>query len=185
MGAKMKQLYFPTILVLVMLANNVIAQGNRPAAPVIPEADGFITIPGAKFPPVKTKTYKAIYDATRAASTATQLLPALNMAGSELNAFGVSGVPLSRAKFVIVFHGPALNGILKDDTYTIKYGVSNPNLKVLTELKAAGVQLLVCGQNLLSEHIDPASISPDVLVASDALIVLMTFQNEGYALLSF
>jgi intracellular sulfur oxidation DsrE/DsrF family protein len=58
-------------------------------------------------------------------------------------------------------------------------------LKVLSELKAAGVQLLVCGQNLLAENIDTSSISPDVMVASDALIVLMTFQNAGYALLSF
>jgi hypothetical protein len=29
----------------------------------------------------------------------------------------------------------------------------------------------------------PATISPDVRVASDAMIVLMTYQNQDYALL--
>lgn len=181
----MKKRYYLALLALLMLGNKLIAQDNHTSAPVIPEADGFITIPGAKFPPNNSKTYKAIYDATHVGSTPSQLLPALNMAGSELNALGVSGVPLNKAKFVIVFHGAALYGILENDTYKKKYGVPNPNLKVLSELKAAGVQLFVCGQNMLAENIAPATISPDVKVASDALIVLMTFQNEGYALLSF
>ena len=65
----------------------------------------------------------------------------------------------------------------------VKYNC--PNLKVLHELKKTGVQLFVCCQNLLAENIDSETISPDVAVASDALIVLMTFQNDGYALISF
>lgn len=47
------------------------------------------------------------------------------------------------------------------------------------------MRLLVCGQNLAFAKIDPAALTPDVQVASDALIVLMTYQNKGYALLSF
>ena len=107
------------------------------------------------------------------------------MAGSELNALAVCGIPLTTAKFIIVFHGSAMNGILDDAHYKEKFGVLNPNLKILSELKKAGVKLFVCGQNLLAENIDPKIISPDVLVASDALIVLMTYQNDGYALMSF
>jgi intracellular sulfur oxidation DsrE/DsrF family protein len=63
--------------------------------------------------------------------------------------------------------------------------VANPNLKVLAELKKAGVEIFVCGQNLAHENIDPKIISPDVAVASAAQIVLMTYQNDGYALMSF
>jgi intracellular sulfur oxidation DsrE/DsrF family protein len=159
------------------------AQVNN--APVIPEADGYVSIPGAKMPPDKKRVYRAIYDATKAAKESSQLLPALNMAGSELNALGVCGIPLSNAKFIVVFHGAAINGILDDAHYKEKYGIANPNLKVLTELKKAGVKLFVCGQNLLAENIDPKIISPDVAVASDALIVLMSYENDGYALMSF
>jgi intracellular sulfur oxidation DsrE/DsrF family protein len=154
-------------------------------APVIPEADGYVAIPKAAVAPDKSRTYRAIYDATHAADTPAQILPALNMAGSELNVLGGAGVPLKSARFVIVFHGAALNGILDEAHYKAKLGVSNPNLKVLSELKKAGVELYVCGQNLAFEHIDPGTISPDVTVATDALIVLMAYQNDGYALLSF
>lgn len=155
------------------------------SSPVISQADGFIIIPNAQMPPDKNRIYRAVYDATKAPKDSSQLLPALNMAGSELNALGVSKIPLSHAKFVIVFHGAALNGILDDAHYKAKFGIANPNLKVLSELKKAGVQLFVCGQNLLAENIDSKIISPDVAVASDALIVLMAYQNDGYALMSF
>ena len=155
------------------------------ASPVIPEADGFVIIPGGQHSPSKTRTYKAVWDGTKFPKDSSQLLPAINNAGSELNALAVSKISISNAKFVIVFHGAALNGILDDEHFKAKYGILNPNLKVLEELKKAGVKLFVCGQNLLSEKIDPKIISKDVTVASDALIVLMDYQNEGYALMSF
>ena len=182
-------LKFALALVLLSVAALVSihasAQWGRPAAAVIPEADGYVTIPNAAVPPDKKRTYRAIYDATRFPKDPTQLLPALNMAGSELNAFAAAKVPLHNVKFAVVFHGAAINGILDVDHYQTKFGVPNPNLKVLSEMKKAGVEIFVCGQNLVSENIDPKVISPDVTVASDALIVLMSYQNDGYALMSF
>jgi len=171
--------------VLIMLALDVSAQSNRPVATAIPEADGYVSIPSAAIPPDKKRTYRAIYDATRAAKDPSQLVPALNMAGSELNAFAATAVPMRNVKFAVVFHGAAINGILDDEHYKTKFGISNPNLKVLSELRKHGVEIFVCGQNLVAEHIDPKVISPDVTVASDALIVLMAYQNDGYALMSF
>jgi intracellular sulfur oxidation DsrE/DsrF family protein len=171
------------LTVSVMVFFNCKAQVNN--SPVIPQADGFIIIPNAKIPPDKNRIYRAVYDATKAPKDSSQIAPALNMAGSELNALAVSKIPLSHAKFVVVFHGAAINGILDDEHYKAKFGITNPNLEVLSSLKKAGVQLFVCGQNLLAENIDPKTISPDVAVASDALIVLMAYQNDGYALMSF
>ncbi len=170
---------------VVFLFSNLssLAQGNT--SPAIPEADAYVVIKGAKYPPDKNKIYKAVFDGTKAAREPSLILPAINNAGAELNDLAVCKIPLSHAKFVIVFHGAALFGILDEVHYKEKFGVSNPNLKVLAELKKEGVQLYVCGQNLLAENIDPKIISPDVAVASDALIVLMTFQNNGYALMSF
>lgn len=160
-------------------------QWAKPVARVVPDADGYVHIPNAAVQPDKKRTYRAVYDATRFPKEPGQLIPALNMAGSELNAFDVDGVPLRNVKFAIVFHGPAINGILDNAHYEAKFGKPNPNLKVLADLKKAGVQIFVCGQNLISENIDPKIISQDVTVASDALIVLMTYQDDGYALMSF
>ena len=154
-------------------------------APAVPEADGYVDIPNAAVPPAKGRVYKAIFDANRAADKPSQLIPAVNNLGSELNAFAAAGLPGSAAKFVLVFHGPAMDALLDDAHYRAKHGVGNPNLKVLARLKASGVAMFVCGQNLASDKIDPRTLTPDVRVASDALIVLMTYQNDGYALLSF
>jgi intracellular sulfur oxidation DsrE/DsrF family protein len=169
--------------ILMLTICSIHAQSNN--APVIPQADGFIVIPNAKIPPDKSRIYRAIFDATKASKDSSQIIPALNMAGSELNALAVSNIPLSHAKFVIVFHGAALDGILDNEHYKAKFGITNPNLEVLSEFRKAGVQLFVCGQNLIGENIDPKTISVNVSVASDALIVLMAFQNDGYALMSF
>jgi intracellular sulfur oxidation DsrE/DsrF family protein len=156
-----------------------------PRSPAIPEADGYAVIPDVAHAPGKHDVYRAIFDATRAADPHTAILPALNMAGSELNALAASDVPLENAKFVVVFHGQAVDGLLTDARYHAKYGVDNPNLAVLAALQKAGVELYVCGQQLAADGVDPSTLTPTVKIASDALLVLMTYQNKGYALLSF
>ena len=176
------------IAILIAISTGPIlgfGQWSSPKAPVIPDADGYVTIPDAAVPPDKARVYKAIFDATRAANKPAELLPALNMAGSEFNALGAAGVPLQNAKLAIIFHGPAINGILDDAHYREKFGVSNPNPKVLSQLKKSEAEIFVCGQNLAADKIDPKTLSADVEIASDALVVLMTYQNNGYSLLSF
>jgi intracellular sulfur oxidation DsrE/DsrF family protein len=175
------------VLVSVALGAAAPALAEWPPArsPAIPDADGYVAIPGAAVALDPSQTYRAIFDAREGAEKPSQLVPALNMVGSELNALTVAGVPLANARFVVVFHGAAMAGILDEGHYKAKFGVSNPNLKVLAQLKKAGVELYVCGQNLAFDKIDPKSLAPEVRVASDALIVLMTYQSKGFALLSF
>jgi intracellular sulfur oxidation DsrE/DsrF family protein len=173
------------LVFVLMLPIAARAAWDAAQAPAIPAADGFIVIPDAAVPPDPAHVYKAIFDSTQAAAKPDQLLPALNMAGSELNAFAVAHVPRAKIRFAVVFHGAALDGILDDAHYRSKYGVANPNLPVLDQFRKAGVELFVCGQNLAAEHIDPATLAPSVRVASDALIVLISYQNHGYALLNF
>lgn len=174
-------------LVLTLLVAPSPRADRWPAAkaPVIPEADGYVAIPNAAATPAHDSTYRAIFDATRSADDPKHLAPALNMVGSELNALGVCDVPLHNAKFAVVFHGAAIGAILADASYHAQFGTSNPNLAVIAKLKKAGVELFVCGQNLAADGIDPKTLTPDVTVASDALLVLIRYQNDGYALLSF
>jgi len=42
------------------------------------------------------------------------LLPALNMSGSELNALAAANVRSANAKFAVVFHCPAVDSILDE-----------------------------------------------------------------------
>ena len=175
-----------TFIILIATAGIVAAQQwPAPKSPAIPQADGYVAIPNVALAPTKESKYQAVWDATRAADKPTQLLPVLNMAGSELNALAAANVPLQNAKFAIVFHGPAVDGILDDAHYKTKFGTENPNLKAIAEMKKQGVEFFVCGQYLAGEKIDPKSLTSDVTVAADALLVLMQYQNKGYALMSF
>jgi intracellular sulfur oxidation DsrE/DsrF family protein len=177
-----------TLVALVLLiAIDSHASPRWPAAvaPVVKGTSGFVVIPHAAWPPSAKHVYRAVFDATQAASRPEDVSPAIDNAGSELNALGASQVPLANAKFVMVFHGDGVNAILSPASYRKKFGVANPNLSPIADMKRAGVKLFVCGQYLALAGIDPAALTPEVEVASDALIVLMQYQNDGYALLSF
>jgi intracellular sulfur oxidation DsrE/DsrF family protein len=174
-----------TLILLMATVSPLAAQWSSPKSPAIPQADGYVEIPNVAFSPGKESKYQAIFDATRPAEKASQLVPALNMAGSELNALAAAHASLSNAKFAVVFHGPAVDGILDDAHYKAKFGTSNPNLKVIAEMKKQGVEFFVCGQYLAGEKIDPKTLTPDVRLAADALLILMQYQNKGYALMSF
>jgi intracellular sulfur oxidation DsrE/DsrF family protein len=43
----------------------------------------------------------------------------------------------------------------------------------------------VCGQYLAVEKVEPRTLLPEVSVAADVLLVLIHYQNNGYASLSF
>lgn len=157
----------------------------EPKAPAIPQADGYVVIPNVAVAPDSKMTYRIIFDSTRFASSPDKLVPAVNAAGGVLNDVVVGNVPQAQQKFAIVFHGAALDGILDDAHYRQKYGTANPNLPALAEMKKRGVELFVCGQHLAGDHIDPKILTPLVTVASDAYLVMIVYQNRGYAAMWF
>ena len=75
-----------TFIILISTITLAAAQWPPPKAPAVSRADGYVEIPNAALAPTKTSNYRAIFDATRPADKPSELLPALNMAGSELNA---------------------------------------------------------------------------------------------------
>jgi intracellular sulfur oxidation DsrE/DsrF family protein len=153
--------------------------------PVIKEAGGYWPVPKAAVQPDKTHVFKAIFDVTRAASSPSEFVPGIEDAAEFINELAATGVPVQNRKVALIFHGDAVFGIFDDATYRAKYGSTNPNLKVLRALRAAGAELYVCGQLLHMKNLDPSKVTPDVKVATDALIVLVTYENRGYALLSY
>lgn len=182
---KIRTAFALTIALLTTAHQAPAQQWPQPKAPVVPGADGYVSIPRAAVPPDRARTYKAIWDATMKADTPDGILPSLRMAGSEMNALGVAAVPLKNARFVFMVHGPAVDGILNDVAYKAKFGMANPNLKVIKDLRRAGVLFYVCGQTLAASQIDPRSITSDVVIAADALLTLMTYHADGYAILYF
>ena len=156
------------------------------AIPSIRGADPYVAVKGAAKLADKSRVYRTVFEARQGADKPDQLVPAINMAGSEINTLAAHGVPRKNVKFAIVFHtAPSNDGLLDNAHYRTKYGVDNPNLAVLAELKAAGVELYVCGQELLADKVPVETISPDVTVVEDGLVRLMELANDGYAHLLF
>lgn len=156
------------------------------AAPVIPEGYAYIAVPHVAVAPEASHVYKAIFDARMKADDPAQLAPAVIFAASEVNTLAQNGVPAANRKLAIVFHTTDADMAVMDDAhYRARYHVNNPNLRVLSELRKEGVELFVCSQQLAADRADLKAISPDVALASDGLIVLMTYQNKGYALISY
>jgi len=154
--------------------------------PAIKGADAYVAVPSASRIASKTRVYRFVFDARHGADKPDQLAPAINLAGSELNTLNAHGVPRKNAKIAIVFHtAPADDALLENEHYRKKYGVDNPNLPVLAELKSAGVELFVCGQELAADNVPLETISKHVTVVEDGLVQLIELQNDGYAPLLF
>jgi intracellular sulfur oxidation DsrE/DsrF family protein len=152
--------------------------------PVIKDVGGYWALPQAAMQPDKAHVYKAVIDATHAADKPTELAPGLEDAAALVNGLAAGGVPAANRKLAVVFYGPAANAVLNNESYRQKHGVDNPNLKVIAELRRAGVELFVCGQLLQVRKIDVGKVVPEVTIATDAFIVLVTYQNNGYARLA-
>lgn len=176
---------------LVLAASLVLAPAVDAAAetalvtPPATQPAGYVPIPGAAVQPDKAHVYRAVFDATKTAEMPDKIVPAVEMLGIEQDALLGSGVPTKNLSLALIFHGEAVDAALTDVEYKARHGVSNPNLAAISALKQKGAEVLICGQQMRIDGITPAMLLPDVTVASDALIVLMTYQNRGYALMSF
>ncbi len=176
------------VLVFLLTLSAVAASAAdwpAPVPPMIPGAFGYVPIPNAAAAPDPSHVYKVIYDATRGAARPDQPVDGVLFAATNLSALRGQGVAPSNTKFALIFHGRALDGILDNAHYKAKFGVDNPNLPMLVGLKQGGAEIFVCGQMLFATKTDPATLSSEVTVASEAFLVLITYQNDGYAVLQF
>jgi len=153
--------------------------------PVIKDEGPAWPMPHAAVQPAKGKIYKVLVDLTQMPKDPKQPLLGLFHASRTLNVFSTLGVPPKNIRMVAVFHGPASIAAMDNAVYKAKFGVDNPNTKIIAELKAAGVHLFLCGQALHQLHFDEKDVQPPVQVATAAVVVMVVYQNDGYALMPF
>lgn len=141
-------------------------------------------LPDAAYQPDKTTIYKAVFAVTRPSKGANDPDGGLTPVARAVNIFASAGVPLDHLKFVVVIY--SLDGgsmVLDNAHYKKRFGKDNPDLETIHELKAAGVQVVVCGQALAALGIEHSWVDPDVTIALSALSTIVMLQNQGYALM--
>lgn len=172
------------ILAALLLTMPATAKNWQAATPgAITQASGYVDIADAAIRRDPAHAYRALFDATAGVATPDKLQPTLSRMGFVINGLMLGKVPAGNIRLAAIFHGPSVDALLNDEAYRAKHKINNPNLPLIAELKKAGVRLLVCGQYMAQTDLPRSALIPAAEVAEGATIVLITMQNDGYALI--
>jgi intracellular sulfur oxidation DsrE/DsrF family protein len=106
--------------------------------------------------------------------------PGLGEVGRRINLHEAAGIPRKNMHVVVVVHAGALYALLNNDQYKKKYGVDNPNLKLINELQHYGVSIIACGQAMTFLRLEKEDLVPNIKQALTAQTVLSTYQLKNY-----
>lgn len=172
------------IFVLALMLLSLSSVGQSPSNPAIKE---FGTIYDMKdvVKPDPVMEYKIVIDLKAPVSDPKQINPGLNNVARMLNLHMTGGIPKENIKVAVAIHGGATSTILNNEGYQKKHGADNPNLKLINQLRNAGVELFVCGQSLIARGYDRKNVNPEVEIALSMLTVVTEKMMNGYGLLVF
>lgn len=148
--------------------------------PAVPDFGASVALPDAGMQPDKNAEYKAVFNITGEGPN-EKINPSLERAARAANIFVSAGVPLPHLHFIAVVHGPATQSVLDNDHYKEKFNVDNPNVKLIAELKAAGVKVVVCGQALAAKKFPHEWVNQDVEITLSAISTVIILEQQGYA----
>ena len=73
-----------------------------------------------------------------------------------------------KIKIAAIVHGGLSRAVLNNEAYKEKYGIDNPNIVAIQELKKVGVEFYLCGQSMSFLQLPQEDITPEVKVAISA-----------------
>lgn len=150
---------------------------------VITAAGNYHPLPHAAYQPDPASTYKVVFSMTKGSEKPGQVNPALERVARTVNLYASAGVPVDHLKFVAVASGPATSLVLDNEHYKAQFGVDNPNLPVIAQLRKAGVDVAVCGQAMAEHHYPNEWAAKDVTLSLSALTTVTELEQKGYALM--
>lgn len=171
------------LLALSLFATAAVAGDSFWQTPTIHGAGKIHPMPKAAYQPDVNATYKVVFSLSKAGATPAELSPSLDHVARAVNLYVNAGVPLSHLKFVAIAAGPATPIVLNDTQYRAKFGVANPNLPVIAQLRKAGVDVAVCAQAVAEHHFQYDWVDPSVTLALSGLTTVIDLEQQGYALM--
>jgi intracellular sulfur oxidation DsrE/DsrF family protein len=126
-----------------------------------------------------------VFEASGEAFDSSHIYPPLEYAARMYNLHAYGGVPQKNLDVVLVIGGFGIPAVMNNEAYRKRYGVDNPNLKILAQLKAAGVKINGCAQATLKNLIDPAEVMPDVTIIFSRFTTISMYQMKGYGYFRF
>lgn len=182
----MRRLASVLILMGLMLSGAAVA-ADQPAGfwstPTIAGSGRIHYLPEAAYQPDRNATYKVVFSLTKASSSPDKINPALDHVARAVNLYVRAGVPLDHLKFVAIVSGPATPLALDDAHYRKQYHVANPNLRVIEQLRADGIDVAVCGQAWAESQFDYGWLDHSVTLALSGLTTITELEQKGYGLM--
>lgn len=171
------------VLGLAFTSFGVMAAEGFWQTPAIHSAGRMHALPDASYQPDAKASYRVVFGLTAAAASPDKVNPGLERVARTVNLYTSVGVPLKHLHFVAVASGGATAIALDDAHYRKQFGVANPNLAVIDELRKAGVDIAVCGQAVAEHDYPYDGIDKRVTLALSALTTITELQQKGYALM--
>jgi intracellular sulfur oxidation DsrE/DsrF family protein len=123
---------------------------------------------------------KVIFDIDKSSEDKSEVNKFIEVAARFLNMHVNAGMKPEQLKAAMTIHAEAVQDVLTNEVYKEKYGVDNPNLKLIDALTEAGVDVIICGQSAAKNDMSRDDINPNVKIALSATTALIQYQNKGY-----
>lgn len=178
-------------LFIFVLTTSTLAQSDKfktQTAVALPVKDygKVYNVPFATDRPDPNMQYKIVFEASVEAFDSSVIYPPLEHLARLYNLHVYGGVPQKNLEVVLVIGGNGIAVEMTNEAYKKRYGLDNPNLKILSQLKEAGIKLNGCAQATLKHHIDPATeVNPDITLVFSRLTTISMLQMKGYAYFKF
>lgn len=161
------------------------AEAQNSFKPPIKDFGKMWEVPFAVDKPDPTLHYKIIVEASEKLEDSSAIYPPLEHVARLYNVHVYGGVPQNRLDVAMIIWGVPISVVMNNEAYKKKYGVDNPNIKIIEAMKAAGIKLFACGQSIMKSKIDPATVNPDITIAVSRFTTVSTYQLKGYAMFKY
>lgn len=148
--------------------------------PVIPDFGPVFDVQGQEVPVPTDMEFKVLFDIAAGTQEPGGLSAELNTVARYINMNARAGVPLEQIKVAVVLHGLGSRDVLGAESFEQRFGVENPNIPLVQQLAAAGVQLYICGQSAMVNGYTDEELLPEVQMALSAMTMRTVLQNQGY-----
>jgi len=149
------------------------------SGPLIQSAGPTVEVDDATFVIPDGHVFKAVYVIDRADTAGIN--QQLTTIARFLNLHARHGIPRERLHAAAVVHGTGWMSLLSDSAYGARSGgKANPSKRLVEELLANNVQLVLCGQTAGFRGVKREELLPGVKLAISAMTALNVFQAQGY-----
>jgi intracellular sulfur oxidation DsrE/DsrF family protein len=158
-----------------------VTPGMQRSGPVIESAGPTFGVVDPSFTLPEDHTYRVVWEIVEGASEPDAMDPELGTVARFYNLHARHGVPNERIRLAAVVHGGGWRALLNEEAYAKRFdGGENASLRLVEELVANGVEIVLCGQTAGSREIAQEDLIPGVTIAWSAMTALHWFQSQGY-----